>query len=229
MNTVNLGCPGETSATLINATNATTGCTTYNAPALFGGQPLPIHVNHPGKTQLQAAVDVLQSVGKRVSPITIDIGANDVLGAVNGCTSGGVISLSCVQADAPAVFATINSNLDTTLATLRQEGGVKHEIIVLGLYNVLYPAIFQQTLIQTAAPGRGRCRRCGERPARDSAELAAGGDGGEVPRGVRRSVPGVQPAGQPRGGDLVDLHEDGRLCPPMTSTRRMAVTPTSRT
>src|SRR5204863_2011412 len=100
-------CPGETSSTLINATNSTTGCTTYNAPAEARGQPLPIHVDHPGKTQLQAAVDVLQSVGKRVSPITIDIGANDILGAVNGCTSGTppntVISLSCVQAAAPAV------------------------------------------------------------------------------------------------------------------------------
>ena len=32
---------------------------------------------------------------------------------------------------------------------LRQEGGVKHEIIVLGSYNVLYPAIFQKKQIQT--------------------------------------------------------------------------------
>ena len=71
VNTVNLGCPGETSSTLINATNSTTGCTTYNAPPVFGGQPLPIHVDHPNQTQLQAAVDVLQSIGKRVSPITM--------------------------------------------------------------------------------------------------------------------------------------------------------------
>jgi lysophospholipase L1-like esterase len=144
VNTVNLGCPGETSSTLLNATNATTGCTTY---------PFAIHSNHPGETQIQAAVDVLRSIGKKVSPITIDIGANDVLGAVRGCTDSttGAISLTCVQGAAPAVFATINSNLDSALNTLRQEGGVKHEIIVVGLYNVLYPAIFQQTLIQTGS------------------------------------------------------------------------------
>jgi lysophospholipase L1-like esterase len=140
VHTVNLGCPGETSSTLINATNATTGCTTY---------PFPIHSNHPGKTQLQAAVDVLQSIGKRVSPITIDIGANDVLGLVGTCTSGGVISLTCVQSSAPTVFATINANLDSTLNTLRQEGGVKHEIIVIGTYNPLYPAVFNQVFTQT--------------------------------------------------------------------------------
>lgn len=39
--TVNLGCPGETTDTLISATNATTGCTTY---------PFGIHVNHRGMT-----------------------------------------------------------------------------------------------------------------------------------------------------------------------------------
>ena len=144
VNTVNLGCPGETSATLINATNATTGCTTY---------PFPIHSNHPGKTQLQAALNVLDERGKRVSPITLDIGANDILGLVRGtCTSGGVISLSCVQANAPATFATIQSNIDYTLNRLRDEGGVKHEIIVIGTYNVLYPAIFQQVLTQTGNP-----------------------------------------------------------------------------
>lgn len=142
--TVNLGCPGETSGTLINDTNATTGCTTY---------PFALHDNHPGKTQLQAAIDTVQTYGKRVSPITIDIGANDVLRMVNGqCTTAGVISLTCVQQNAPATFATVQSNLDYTLNALRQAGGVKHEIIVIGLYNPLYPAIFNQVLTQTGNP-----------------------------------------------------------------------------
>ena len=100
--------------------------------------------------------------------------------------------------NAPAVFATINANLDSTLATLRQEGGVKHEIIVVGLYNVLYPAIFQQTLAQT---GNDSAAAAAAGAASDQLAIqlnvAAGGDGGEVPRGVRQSVPGVQPAGQP--------------------------------
>lgn len=131
---VNLGCPGETSSTLINATNGSTGCTTY---------PFPIHVNHPNKTQLQAAVQVLREQGKKVNPVTLDIGANDVLALKNSCTTGGVINLLCIQAGAPAVFATVQANLDQTLNTLRAEGGKLKEILVVGLYNPLYLPILQ--------------------------------------------------------------------------------------
>jgi lysophospholipase L1-like esterase len=140
--TVNLGCPGETSATLINATNATTGCTTY---------PFAIHANHPNQTQLQAAVSVLQEQGKKVNPITIDIGANDVLALKNSCTTAGVISLTCVQSGAPAVFGAIQANLSSTLDTLRAEGGKTKQIIVVGLYNPLYVPIFFQSGAAAAA------------------------------------------------------------------------------
>ena len=112
----------------------------------------------------------------------------------------------------PAVFATINANLDSTLNTLRQEGGVKHEIIVVGLYNVLYPAIFQQVAGSDRHPAQAAAAGGTERPARDPAELAAGRDRREVPRGVRRSVAGVQPAGRPAPArDRLDLHEDRGL------------------
>ena len=128
--TVNLGCPGETSATLLNATNATTGCTTY---------PFAIHTNHPGKTQLKAALKYVDDA--KANPITINIGANDVLGLVRSCTgSTGAIDLGCVQAGAPATFAAIQANLGTALRKIRDEGE-KAEIIVVGLYNPLYVAI----------------------------------------------------------------------------------------
>jgi lysophospholipase L1-like esterase len=142
VSTTNLGCPGETSSTLINNTNATTGCTTY---------PFAIHSNHPGQTQLEAAVHVLQEVGKRVAPVTIDIGANDVLALKNSCTTGGVISLGCVSAGLPAVTANIQANLDTTLDKIRAEGGKTVEIIVVGLYNPLYVPIFFQSGAAAAA------------------------------------------------------------------------------
>ncbi len=141
--TVNLGCPGETSATLNNATNTTTGCTTY---------PFAIHSNHPGKTQLQAAVQVLRDKGKKVNPVTIDIGANDVLALKNGCTAAsGAIDLVCIQAGAPAVFASIQKNLSKTLCTLRDEGGKTKEIIVIGLYNPLYVPVYFQAGAAAAA------------------------------------------------------------------------------
>ncbi len=139
--TVNLGCPGETSSTLLTATNATTGCTTY---------PFSIHVNHPGLTQIQEAVAVLNANGGKVVPVTIDIGANDVLALVHSCTTNSVISLSCVQTGAGATFATIQQNLDRTLSRIRGVAGYT-QIMVVGLYNPLYPAVFQQTLVQTGS------------------------------------------------------------------------------
>jgi lysophospholipase L1-like esterase len=144
VSTVNLGCPGETSTTLLTATNATTGCTTY---------PFSIHVNHPGQTQMQKALSVLSANPGKVVPVTINIGANDVLGLVGTCTTAGVISLSCVQAGAPATFATVQQNLDTAVGQIRGLGPQSNggEIIVIGLYNPLYPAIFQQTLAQTGS------------------------------------------------------------------------------
>jgi lysophospholipase L1-like esterase len=139
--TVNLGCPGETSTSLLNATNATTGCTTYSHS---------IHVNHPGLTQIQAAVAVLNAHAGKVVPVTIDIGANDVLALVNHCTTGGVISLSCVQSGAGATFATIEENLGTALSQIRAVAGYT-QIMVVGLYNPLYPAVFAQVYLQTGS------------------------------------------------------------------------------
>ena len=142
--TVNLGCPGETSSTLLNATNTTTGCTTY---------PYSIHVNHPGQTQIQKAVAVVKANGGKVVPVTIDIGANDVLGLVHSCTStSGIISLSCVQSGASATFATVQQNLNKALSQIRAVAGYT-QIMVVGLYNPLYPAIYQQTYAQTIAQG----------------------------------------------------------------------------
>ena len=205
--TVNLGCPGETSGTLINDTNATTGCTTY---------PFALHSNHPGKTQLQAAVDTVQRFGKRVSPITIDIGANDVLRMVNGqCTTAGVISLTCVQQNAPATFAAVQSNLDYTLNTLRQAGGVKHEIIVIGLYNPLYPAIFNQVLGQTGNFAVATQAADGTDALLAQLNALQADDRGEVPRRVREPGADVQPARRsaPAAGAQHHLHADRGLRP----------------
>lgn len=130
---VNLGCPGETSDTLIHATNNTTGCTTY---------PFAIHANHPNQTQLQAAVQVLREQGKKVNPVTLDIGANDVLALKNSCTNPPLL-ISCMEAGKDATFATVQANLDETLNTLRAEGGKTKEILVVGLYNPLYLPILQ--------------------------------------------------------------------------------------
>lgn len=136
--TVNLGCPGESSTTFLNSTNSTTGC-----QGLFP-YPFAIHVNHPGKTQMAAAVQVLRDKGKKVNPVTLDIGANDVNGLVGSCTTppNQLPDLTCVQNGWAATTSTVVGNLDTILNTLRAEGGKTKEIIVVGLYNPLYVPIY---------------------------------------------------------------------------------------
>ena len=119
--TVNFGCPGETSSSLINATNATTGCTTF---------PLGIHQNHPGTTQITAAVDFLAAHASQTSPVTLDIGANDLLAVIRGCA----FDPTCIQAAAPAAFGQIAQN--TTIALRRMQAvAPRAKYIVLGLYN----------------------------------------------------------------------------------------------
>jgi lysophospholipase L1-like esterase len=63
----NLACPGETSVTMIN-----------------GGCPYPFLRKYPYiSSQLQAAVGYLQKYAGQVSPVTLDIGVNDLLPDLN--------------------------------------------------------------------------------------------------------------------------------------------------
>jgi lysophospholipase L1-like esterase len=150
---VNLGCPGETTDSLIGATNATTGCTTF---------PFPIHSSHPGRTQLQAALDVIGDEHGRLSPVTLDIGANDVLHMVNTCTNAttGAVDLACVQGSAPASYAHVRDNVSAILDAIR-DASPSTEIIVAGVYNPLYPKIYQQTLLQTGSPATAAATAAG--------------------------------------------------------------------
>jgi lysophospholipase L1-like esterase len=143
--TINFGCPGETSSTLLNNTNATTGCVTY---------PVPIHQNHPGKTQIAAAVDFLSAHANQTNPVTIDIGANDLLGAIAGCG----YNPTCIAGVAPGVIATVAQNTTNALAQLNA-AAPRANIIVLGLYNPLFTIpgsdaltqLFNSTIANVAA------------------------------------------------------------------------------
>ncbi len=66
----NMSCPGETTVTMIN-----------------GSCPVPFLRKYPYiGSQLQAAVDYLHRHAGQVSPVTLDIGANDVDGDINYST-----------------------------------------------------------------------------------------------------------------------------------------------
>jgi hypothetical protein len=99
---VNLGCPGETTKSLIGnkalgaalegAFGATTEapCAYQEAGAAFKtpGVGGPLHVPYVGKSQLEAALEqiaIAAGTGKPVQRVTLNIGANDELHQVAAC------------------------------------------------------------------------------------------------------------------------------------------------
>jgi lysophospholipase L1-like esterase len=118
---VNDGCPGETTESFIKG------------PCAYQLE-FPLHHPYaagPDSSQLADALAYLQAHPGSVNPITIDIGANDALGLIEGTCK---LEAACIAAGAPAVFAKIAGNLALILGDLRA-AAPRAQIIVLGLYN----------------------------------------------------------------------------------------------
>ena len=129
-----LGCPGETSTTFING-----GRCSYS----------------PFSSQLTAAVAFLQANAGKVSPVTLDIGANDVLRDIDPSTC--TVNTSKFNAD----LAALDSNLKGTilpalLGALTVAGRVTGSIVMMNYYdpfqNICPGTVsFLQTLNQNLA------------------------------------------------------------------------------
>src|SRR6266571_6540397 len=109
---LNLGCPGETSTTFIIG-----GICSYPPPF---------------SSQLAAAVAFLQANAGKVSPVTLDIGANDVLPDLVTCA----VDMNKFNAD----LATLDSNLTGTilpdlLGVLTVNGRVTGSIVMMNYYD----------------------------------------------------------------------------------------------
>jgi lysophospholipase L1-like esterase len=130
----NYGCGGETSTTFING-----GCPAPGAPP-------------PPYTQLGAAVAFLQAHAGKVSPVTLDIGGNDVLHDTNPSTC--TVNVSGFYAH----LATLDSNLTgiilpALLGALTVEGRVTGSIVMMNYYDPLQnfcPNTVQYTQILNA-------------------------------------------------------------------------------
>ena len=112
----NLGCPDESSSTFING-----GC-----PFAPSGSP----------AQLTAAVAYLQANAGKVSPVTLDIGANDVEGDITITPSGCALDTSHFNDQ----LATLDSNLTGTilpalLGALTVKGKVTGSIVMMNYYD----------------------------------------------------------------------------------------------
>lgn len=102
-----LGCPGETTETMIN-----------------GGCPFP----HPYRdSQLAEAVAFLRAHHQDSVVVTLDIGANDV----DGCAAGASLDQTCAAAGVDRV----RTGLATVLGQLRAAAGPHTRIVGMNLYD----------------------------------------------------------------------------------------------
>ena len=124
--TVNFGCPGETTASYFSA------CAWH----AVGG--LPLHDTYSG-SQESAALAFIGDHRNQVSPITLDLGANDT----TPCLSS--LDPACVA----NALARVGANLDRALGELRA-AAPNAEIIVMTYYDP-YAAVAPQSLAITHA------------------------------------------------------------------------------
>jgi lysophospholipase L1-like esterase len=120
---LNLGCPGETTASFLN------GPCAYHAqdPDIF-----PLHINYAG-AQMDAAEELLRDHRGQVNPILISLGANDALTLLGICPG---LTPQCVGAQLPGILSAVGQNLDLALSRLRTVAP-DAEIVLLQLYNPL--------------------------------------------------------------------------------------------
>jgi lysophospholipase L1-like esterase len=108
----NLGCPGETSKTFLNG-----GC-----PYWF------IRKSFYLGSQMSAALSFIKNHAGQVSPVTIDIGANDVLGDINKSTCA-------ISSTWPTDLATFNTNFTSILKQLSSALNGKGDLLVMNYYD----------------------------------------------------------------------------------------------
>jgi lysophospholipase L1-like esterase len=130
------GCPGETTETFIKGSGIPGYCA--GGPT---GTPFPYaflhHSYSPYTSQLADALAILKET-PNVSPITLDIGANDVLQFL-GSRCGFPATFTCSPAEVEAEFGHIAANVYSILAQLHA-AAPKAQIVLIGLYNP-YPTV----------------------------------------------------------------------------------------
>lgn len=121
LETVNLSCPGETTAS-------------FAGTCFFRALGFPIKVNYGG-SQEQAALAFLHAHPGQVSPITIDLGLND---AQLPCASPTFsVDVSCFRSTMPVALKSVAANLPRILDELHA-ASPSSEIIVMTYYNPFF-------------------------------------------------------------------------------------------
>jgi lysophospholipase L1-like esterase len=126
---INDGCPGEGTETMIHGSGVHGYCGGEDAP------PFPdfwLHHPYSTYTQLEDALAILHE-NPNVSPITLDIGANDLLHFI-AAKCGFPAANTCTEAQFLGEFQHIGENVAYILGQLR--AAAPHaQMVLVGLYN----------------------------------------------------------------------------------------------
>jgi len=132
---INDGCPGETTETLIKGSGIPQAYGSFCAGGPTG-TPFPyayLHHSYGTHTsQLEDALSILKA-NPNVSPITLDIGANDLLQYLE-TKCGFPATFSCTEAQVGALFAKTAGNVAVILSQLKA-AAPKAEVIMVGIYD----------------------------------------------------------------------------------------------
>jgi lysophospholipase L1-like esterase len=131
---VNPACPGETSASLINASAPSNGCENSPSPTdpNVGYRTLhPLHVRYKG-SQLAFAVGYLR-VHKNVRLVSLMIGANDLF-LCQETTSDGCQS----SAELSATIAKAAVNIRRILSAIRNQAHYRGQLAIVNYYSLNY-------------------------------------------------------------------------------------------
>jgi lysophospholipase L1-like esterase len=151
LSTVNLGCPGELSDGLIGHNEALGGGAgaEFNPCAYHNVTGFPLHFEHGGSSQLEAAIGVVSAAPSSIKLVTINIGSNDELKIVHLCENPAYVVehgmesfFECVAIEAGELghyypggaFHHIIANTGATIGALRA-AGYTGPIGVVGFYN----------------------------------------------------------------------------------------------
>jgi lysophospholipase L1-like esterase len=126
----NASCPGETSASMVNAGAQSNGCENSLGSPTGYRTNFPLHVDYAG-TQLSYAVDYLRH-HPHTGLVTMDIGANDLF--VCQATTAD----HCTGPDFPAVVQQISANLSTAYRALRHDAHYRGRLVTLTYYAISY-------------------------------------------------------------------------------------------
>jgi lysophospholipase L1-like esterase len=169
---LNASCPGETTASFIDADDQSNGCNNSLGSDIGYRDRFPLHVDYEG-SQLDYALEVLDEA-PHVRLVTIQLGANDAFLCQR---TGQCSTLAGVQ----ALARQVGENLGVILSTLRDDGDYRGRIVVVMYYALNYADPVEVAAIQilnqaitAAALANGAVVADGFGAFRDLA-LAAGG------------------------------------------------------